>query len=100
MDPKALAHAFPFGQSRIVVFYDRVKALGVPRLLGYVLVHEITHILQGTNEHTKEGIMKSHWDENDYANMRRERLTFTERDVLMIQNGLKMHSGAPPSIDD
>jgi len=38
--------------------------------------------------------MKARWDENDYADMRRERLKFTERDVLMIRNGLKTQAVA------
>jgi hypothetical protein len=87
-----LAYALPYEQTTITVFYDRVKARGVRPLLGYVLVHEIAHMLQGTNEHAKEGIMKSRWDEADYAEMRRERLTFTNRDVTLIHNGLKTQS--------
>jgi hypothetical protein len=90
--PGSLAYAFPYEQVTIVVFYDRVKAARVPPLMGYVLVHEITHILEGANDHAKEGIMKSRWDERDYAEMRRERLTFTGRDVMLIHNGLKTQS--------
>jgi hypothetical protein len=90
--PGSLAYAFPYEQVTIVVFYDRVKAARVPPLMGYVLVHEITHILEGASDHAKEGIMKSRWDESDYAEMRRERLTFTDRDVMLIHNGLKTQS--------
>jgi hypothetical protein len=87
--PGALAYAMPYQKRTIGVLFDRVKAAAVPPLLTYVLVHEIAHMLSGTDEHAAEGIMKSHWDEGDYAEMRRGRLTFTPRDVLLIQNGLK-----------
>jgi hypothetical protein len=90
--PGEMAYALPFGPLMIKVLYDRVKAAGVPPLMGYLLVHEIAHILSGTNDHASAGIMKSRWDDNDYADMRRGRLTFTSGDVWLIYNGLKTRS--------
>lgn len=87
-----LAYAMPYEKTTIVVFYDRVKARGVPPLLGYVVVHEIAHMIEGTNEHAEDGIMKSRWGDADYAEMRRERLLFTNRDITLIHNGLKAQS--------
>jgi hypothetical protein len=46
--PGALAYAQPYEGVHIQVFYDRIKYKPAPaELLAHVLVHEITHILQG-----------------------------------------------------
>ena len=52
-------------------------------------------MLEGAMDHANEGIMKARWDENDYADMRRERLAFMERDVMLIHNGLKTQPAQP-----
>ncbi len=60
--PRVLAFAFPFQKRRIVILYDRVTELAasnrmtVNRLLAYVLLHEITHVLQGVDTHSASGI--------------------------------------------
>ncbi len=88
--PGALAYAFPFQQTRIVIFYDRVTAMAqsnsvvVNRLLAYVLAHEITHILQGVNTHAESGIMKANWTYDDNYRMRNFRLGFTAHDLDLI----------------
>ena len=89
----ALACAKPFEGVHIYVFYDRIRAT-VPGsmtspLLAHVLVHEITHILQGSNRHSASGIMKAQWDENDFARMPRKSLLFSPSDVLLIERGLE-----------
>jgi hypothetical protein len=44
-----------------VVFYDRLQERGqpnrLPAILAHVMVHEITHILQGVQRHSKSGVM-------------------------------------------
>jgi hypothetical protein len=30
------------------------------------LVHEISHVLQGTNRHSETGVMKARWNQEDY----------------------------------
>jgi hypothetical protein len=60
--PKNLGFAEPYEGARIAVFLDRVENLnpeGGPHLLAHVLVHEITHILEGINRHSATGIMKA-----------------------------------------
>lgn len=98
--PGALAFAVPFGRRNIVVFYDRVlDSVGtnaVPCLLGYVLAHEIAHILQGLAMHSADGIMKAHWRAGDYAEMQRGRFRFAEEDVLLIQTGFDSRSRVTP----
>ena len=85
----ALASSFPYEGVHINVFYDRVKQTVVPELgptvLAYVLVHEITHILQGTSRHSDTGVMKARWNNQDYRDMRYKHLSFAESDVRLIQ---------------
>jgi hypothetical protein len=83
--PGALAYAEAYaGQLEGVhvrVFFDRIEKSGtsklVPYLLGHVLVHEITHILENSDHHSEEGVMKRRWTANDLYEMsyRPSRLT-------------------------
>lgn len=86
--PDALAYAHPYGANHIVVFSDRVGSRPVPQLLAYVLVHEITHILQGINRHSASGVMKASWDTGDYFEMARGRLRLSQFDIEMIYAGM------------
>lgn len=87
----ALAYALPFEGTHIHVFYDRIAGTGESdptRLLAHVLVHEITHILQGVARHSSEGIMKAHWSWLDIAGMRQKPLPFTPDDLMFIYQGM------------
>jgi hypothetical protein len=91
--PSALAYALPYEGVHIEVFYDRMdnpRAGVPPSLLAHVLVHEITHIVQGINRHSASGIMKAHWERSDYSCMQTKSMTlpFTEEDVRLIYKGL------------
>jgi hypothetical protein len=92
MLPNSWAYALPFERTHIVVFYDRLmKTVGLAALqpvLGYVLAHEIAHILQGLSRHSDTGIMKPHWDRGDYQQILHHRLEFAEEDVRLIYDGL------------
>ena len=89
----ALAMALPYADSgvRIVIFYDRVEPLlrghHAPEatILGYVLAHEIAHILQGIARHSETGIMRARWTDNDLKQMGIRVLTFTPEDVQLIR---------------
>jgi hypothetical protein len=91
--PGALAYALPYEGTHIVVFYDRIQRQSaavdpnaLPMLLAHVMVHEITHILQGVSRHSETGIMKARWDERDYGQMRIKPLPFTDADIYLIQH--------------
>lgn len=88
----ALAHAFVYEGVNIEVFYDRVsKAIArqsVPILLAHVLIHEITHMLQGIERHADSGVMKGHWSHPDFARMKNRTLPFTAEDILFIHRGI------------
>jgi hypothetical protein len=78
------------------VFYDRVKNDRVKNrpgyaasVLGHVIAHEITHILQGAVWHSEQGIMKAQWSRADFMAMIGKPLQFTEEDVVRMQRGLK-----------
>jgi hypothetical protein len=90
--PGALACAAVYEGVHIQVFFDRMQQVVpknvVPALLAHVLVHEITHILQGASRHSENGVMKATWGAKDYAQMSRKALTFTDTDVLLIRRGL------------
>ena len=88
--PGALAYALPYEGSNIVVFYDRVKRSdpNLTSLLAYVMVHEVTHILEGITRHSKRGIMKAYWDREDRFEIRVGRLRFAEADIELIYSGL------------
>jgi len=92
---KSLAFAQPY-EGTIVVFPDRVQELnrnGGPSVLAHVLVHEITHVIEGIDRHSATGIMKDRWDDNDYFEMRRKPLPFAQEDVNLIYDGLQARRG-------
>jgi hypothetical protein len=100
--PGALAFAHPFGgcSKDITVFFDRIQALTSSpgqesALLAYVLVHEITHVLQGMARHTEEGVMKASWSAEDRSRIFARRLAFQPDDVTVIREGLA--SGCTPA---
>ena len=92
----ALAMAMPYAQSgiRIEVFYDRVAPLlrghhaPESQILGYVLAHEIAHVLQGVARHSETGVMRARWQENDFRQMGIGVLTFATEDVRIIYSRL------------
>ncbi len=101
LKPGALAFARPYEGVHINVFYDRVRAATeaglTPNVLAHVLVHEITHILQGTCRHSNTGVMQARWTHADYMEMRQKPLSFTEQDMQLIKSGLvaRATSGTP-----
>jgi hypothetical protein len=88
--PGALAYAYPYEGVHIEVFYDRVAQADpglLPALMANVIVHEITHILQGIDRHSASGVMKAVWNSADYTLMKRGLLRFTAVDLEMIRDG-------------
>ena len=88
----ALAVSHPYaGGKEITVYYDRVQRRAqetfTPErmLLAHVLVHEITHVLEGMDRHSDSGVMKAHWSAADYAAMARGPLGFDADDVYWIR---------------
>jgi hypothetical protein len=96
--PGALAFAQVYDGVHITVFWDRIESLSrfaAPVVvLAHVLVHEITHILQGIDRHSESGVMKSQWSPEDFSAMAIKPLPFTPLDVELIQLGLAPRTGA------
>jgi hypothetical protein len=74
----------------IHVFQDRVL-LGKTRrqavsVLTHVMAHEITHVLQGIDRHSDEGVMKAYWSVEDYQKMYSGQLRFAEHDVQLLHD--------------
>jgi hypothetical protein len=94
--PGAMAYALPYEGTHIVVLYDRVKNKRgqVPCLLGHVMAHEITHVLQGVARHSESGVMKAQWTGMDYKQMTWKPLQFTDEDVQLINRGLEVREKA------
>lgn len=96
--PGSLAYALPYEGTHIVVMLDRVRAMEpswrVPLLLGHVLAHEITHILQACSHHSESGLMKARWIPKDYSEMALHPLTFTEDDIELIRIGMAHRAAA------
>ena len=89
--PGALAYALPYEGVHIQVFYDRIAQSDpelLPHLLALVVVHEVTHILQGIDRHSAGGIMKAQWSLYDFTLMKRDQLRFTDLDAELIHDGL------------
>jgi hypothetical protein len=104
--PAAMAASQPYEGVHITVFYDRVasrfqhhrsplqaQAL-TSRLLAHVLVHEVSHMLQGISRHSQSGVMKAVWTPEDYRQMERRMLHFAAEDVHLIHGGAQARDGA------
>jgi len=92
--PGAMAYAAPFANAgtRIHILCRRV--LNPPRdagsgvFLGHVMAHEIAHVLEGTDHHSAEGVMKAHWENADIWRMLSGPLPFDTTDADLIHAAL------------
>jgi hypothetical protein len=82
------------GKGMVTIWYGQIEPLSrtwpglLPLLLAHVLVHEVTHILQGVPRHSDIGVMKAYWNIDDYREMAKTPLPFTELDTRLILDGL------------
>jgi len=92
LKPTALAYALPYEGTHVRIFYDRIaynrEATAVPPILAHVLVHEITHMLEGICHHSPTGIMMAHWGPNEFNRMARKPMEFSAEDTDLIYLGL------------
>lgn len=95
--PGALAIAYPFAtcSKSITVFSDRIRSVArrperESALLAYVLVHEITHVLQRVDRHSDDGLMKASWGTEERAEIFARRLPLTDEDVRLIRHGMAL----------
>ena len=107
--PGAVASAMAFEGTHIVVFVDRLvetfRRDQVAYVLGHVIAHEIVHILQRLDRHSKEGLMKAQWQAHDYVQMRRTPMVLLEEDVRLghfpfvpLASGLSPQVSSPDTL--
>jgi hypothetical protein len=85
-----LGYAMPY-RRHIIIFYDRIETMqDAGTVLGHVMVHEITHIIQGVSRHSDTGLMKPHWSNDDLQKMRYRPLPFTREDLILLYSALAM----------
>jgi hypothetical protein len=98
--PGAMAYSRPYEGVHIVVLYERMQKVSArlrPVLLGHVLVHELTHVLEGVEHHSATGIMRAHWDSNDYNQMLIAPMSFAAEDIEMIRSGIEARARSSSS---
>jgi Aspartyl protease len=66
------------------VFYDSVEQLdrdwhvGIARMLGHVMAHELGHLVLGSNAHSRQGIMRQSWHVDELHRASMGALLFSE----------------------
>ncbi len=93
----ALACAYPNEGVHIELFVDRLTEndhLGQSRYMGYVMAHEITHILQGVARHSDAGVMKAAWTLAENRQISFLQLGFDPEDIQLIQAGMEKRTTA------
>lgn len=88
--PGVLAYAMPY-RRHIIIFFDRIERMqNAWTVLGHVMVHEITHIIEGVPRHSDTGLMKPHWSSLDLMEMRYKPLAFAQEDLNLLYSALAM----------
>jgi hypothetical protein len=76
------------------VFYQRIQAfawrvqIGIGQALGYVMAHEIGHLMLPANSHSAAGIMRADWNRLYMDRVARGEETFTTEEAALIRNKL------------
>jgi len=73
--------------------------LGFP-VLGYVLAHEIGHLLVGSNSHSVNGIMSAHWNGSELRRISEGNLLFLPDESRMLRKRLRLRKVAISAVSD
>lgn len=77
------------------IFYRNISELSTARspnqadVLGYVMAHEIGHLLLGSNSHAATGIMRRHWDDQQLQLASLGQLAFDRKQIRRIHQRLQ-----------
>jgi hypothetical protein len=93
---RALGYAMPLTGSpptRAYVLYDRLRErvresrVAEHRLLGYVIAHEIAHLLLIDESHSRRGVMMAHWSERELVQIESGSMGFSSEERASLQAG-------------
>jgi hypothetical protein len=82
------------------VIYDRLLQLANDsaaddmELLGVVMAHEIGHLLLPAGSHVEQGLMRGHWNHEDFRHLDRLDLEFSQTQAEQIRTMLSPESTA------
>jgi len=89
------------GMGRIAyAIYDRVRdtaaraAMNEDDLLGFVMAHEIAHLMLPRGAHAEGGLMRGHWDVRDFQHIDVLKLGFSPQQADEIRSTL-LHNPPP-----
>lgn len=90
--PAALAFTAPSEGRTVWILLSRLHQLpeaNREQVIGYLMAHEMGHLLQGVARHSARGIMKASWTAHDLYLMAKETLNFEPEDIDLIHRGLR-----------
>jgi hypothetical protein len=61
----------------------------VPTLLGRAIAHEIGHLLLGTSDHPREGLMRAQWLQDEIRGRKPADWGFSRHEALQMRDGLE-----------
>jgi len=93
--PEALGYSLPFAHrgAHVLIFYDRIEALaqrvniGTDLILGYVMAHELGHVLLGSTEHTTRGLMQERWTSASWRLAEAGLVAFDSAEIKRMREG-------------
>ena len=82
-------------------FFDHIEILERElgfSLLGYVLTHEVGHLLLGSNSHAVSGIMSPHWNGAELRRISQGNLLFLPSESRMLRERLRFRRVDAPVV--
>jgi hypothetical protein len=67
-------------------------SLGIPTLLGRAIAHEIGHLLLGSAEHSRLGLMRALWSHDELRGLRPAHWGFSAREAAQMRQTLRGRS--------
>lgn len=76
---------------------DREWHIGLARVLGHVMAHELGHLVLGSNAHSRQGIMCPNWHRDELHLASTGSLLFSEEQALLMQERLIVVGAVRPT---
>jgi hypothetical protein len=102
--PGALGYALPFAHrgAHVLIFYNRIEALtqrvntAADVILGHALAHEIAHVVVGSSEHSRGGLMEARWTPATWRLASAGLLSFRREEIALIRTGSRRFQAREP----